>query len=178
MKLPIKKYKIVMSAGTTEEVEGKIFQYMLLPKHSFGIRKEKEFWVVDHIPSGRSCNIMEKTETAAFDALMNLLKDKNKVEVIKRACSIKQSLDNISEYRTLIKRLEEITKLDIPVYGGLGINIIKLDKMIQTPEGVSTLQHFKNTFGEEASNILEKIASFDMIIEDGKIIKDWVKTQW
>lgn len=175
MNLPTKSYKIIMNNGEMLEVEGKVFQTMMLPKNSFAIRKKnKGGYIVDHMQSGMNLAIETKTEQEAFDELQKLLKDKDKVAKIKATLPIKEIHDKLMRFKECVDEFESITHLKLPVTI-FGVNVIELDSKLEVPQGISTLDYIKDKYGENAGDLVEEMTEGQFFYNPDNIIGFWLR---
>lgn len=153
-----------MTYGDVQEVEGKVFSVMTLPKHSFGVRKDGKYYVADHINSGRSIGIEEKTEKAAIDKVFSVLTDKKKVEQIKNAPSVEETVNGYKHLQALQMEFKELTDIELPINNAYGVDLFKLDEIIETPEGVSMSDCIKEKYGVRADEVLQDIVNSGLVV--------------
>lgn len=64
--------------------------------------------------------------------------------------------EKLKQFHNLRNEFAYITNIQIP-YDITGIDIIKLDELIQTPDNVSMADHLTNKYGERATAIVEEL---------------------
>lgn len=173
MKLPEKDYKIIMDNGNMVDVKGKVFQTMLMPKHSFGIRKIEKGYIVDHIQSGMNLAIKEKTENEAFEKLQELLKDKEKVAKIKATLTLKEIAEKVKHFKENVNEFEQITNLRLPVTV-FGVDARELDAKLEHPP--DTAGYIQEKYGDRACELIEEMMMEGFFYAD-KIEGFWIKRE-
>lgn len=175
-----KTYKIVKTWGETEEVTGKIWQSFLYPNQVFGLRKENGKWVVDHIKSGRATGIEAKSEKDAVDELMKILNDSKKLKVIEDADTVDETVNKYQKFEELQEEYKNITGTSLPMNYAFGLDILKLDEQLNTPQGKSMKEVITERYGERASQIIEEIIDMELFIDmtfnqglSYTMLKDW-----
>ena len=151
-----KTYKIIFSDGMTKEVEGTVFQTMLMPKHSFGIRKEKEFYVADHINSGRSMNIYAKSENEVINEISKIISDAKKKQIIISCPNLNTTIDLFKQFSDYKTEFENTTKIKLPINQHCGIDFITLNKKLKCND-VKLSQYINNKYGKQAKDLLDKM---------------------
>lgn len=163
MKLIEKSYKIIMSYGEVQDVKGKVFQTMLLPKHSFGIRKMDKMYGVDHINSGRDLGIRAKTSDDALNKLIDLLRDKEKVAKIKSAPSMEDTKALLKRAESLVEEWEKITQINLPIFlSNCQIDMLSLDRKLVRPKEQSMSEYILLKWGERADKIVRELLDIEM----------------
>ena len=174
-----KQYRIVMTGGGIVEVEGTLFNMLIMPKHSFGIRKEKDY-VVDHINSGRSLGIHAKTEKDAIKQLTEILSDAEKKRIVLEAPDLDTTLNAFKEFQDNRIEFENLTGIKVPISPLYGLDIIALDKKLNPPENVSLAQHLENKYGKRARELINNMLNCEPAhygVSYGAIA-EWLKHNW
>lgn len=159
------KFKIALGTGISE-VEGYIKTFKECPNEEFGFRKlYTDHWEVTHIHSGFMVT-RGKTQKECITKLQEIFKDEQKLKVIHNAKTIEEMIEQHNKdlekrakknkkFQKLRNEFQELTGITCPIDPILsGVDIIKLDRMIDTPDNVSMADHLKNKYGERASQII------------------------
>ena len=162
------KFKIALGTGISE-VEGYIKTFKECPNEEFGFRKlYTDHWEVTHIRSGFQVT-RGKTQKECTAKLQEIFKDEQKLEVIHNAKTIEEMIEQHNKdlekqakknkkFQKLRNEFQELTGITCPIDPILsGVDIIKLDRMIGTPDNVSMADHLKNKYGERASQIVDEM---------------------
>lgn len=162
------KFKIALGAGISE-VEGYIKTFKECPNEEFGFRKlYTDHWEVTHIRSGFMVT-RGKTQKECITKLQEIFKDEQKLEVIHNAKTIEEMIEQHNKdlekqakknkkFQKLRNEFQELTGITCPIVPILScVDIIKLDRMIGTPDNVSMADHLKNKYGERASKIVDEM---------------------
>ena len=162
------KFKIALGIGISE-VEGYIKTFKECPNEEFGFRKSyTDNWEVTHIRSGFQVT-QGKTQKECTAKLQEIFKDEQKLKIIHDAKTIEEMIEQYNKYlekrakknkklQKLRNEFQELTEITCPIDPILrGVDIIKLDRMIGTPDNVSMADHLKNTYGERASQIIREM---------------------
>ena len=162
------KFKIALGAGISE-VEGYIKTFKECPNEEFGFRKlYTDHWEVTHIRSGFMVT-RGKTQKECITKLQEIFKDEQKLEVIHNAKTIEEMIEQHNKdlekqakknkkFQKVRNEFQELTGITCPIVPILScVDIIKLDRMIGTPDNVSMADHLKNKYGERASKIVDEM---------------------
>lgn len=162
------KFKIALGTGISE-VEGCIKTFKECPNEEFGFRKlYTDHWEVTHIRSGFQVT-QGKTQKECIEKLQEIFKDEKKLEIIHNAKTIEEMIEQHNKdlekrakknkkFQKLRNEFQELTGITCPIDPILsGVDIIKLDRMIGTPDNVSMADHLKNKYGERASQIIREM---------------------
>jgi len=160
-------FKIAMGNGI-EEVEGIIKSFKECPNEEFGIRKVLDVWEATHIRSGLLVT-RGKTQKICLDNLKNIFNDVEKLKAIHEAKDIDTVIEEHKEwlakqakknqkFQKLRNEFRELTGITCPIDPLIGgINIIKFDKMLGTPDNVSISDYLKEKYGERANQIVDEM---------------------
>ena len=161
------KYRIATIIGI-EEVEGVIKTFKECPNEKFGLRHVDGFWEVTHLRSGYLV-ARGVTRKICLNNLMNVFNDSDKVKEIHEAKDIEivtkeqkeyfeKRAENNRKFHKLRDELKEHTGITCPIDPLIGgIDIIRFDKMIGTPEDVSMSDFIKNKWGDRANQIIDEM---------------------
>ena len=165
------KFFIANNKFEKEEVEGIIKTFKECPNEQWGFRKINDhLWNVTHIRSGLEA-VHGKTQAVCTKNLKNLFKSEKVLEHIKNMKSIDETIEQVKtdyENRTLKNKrfmelreeFKQITGITCPVDCIVGgVDIIKLDEIIGTPDGISLSDYLKNEYGNRASEIINEMVS-------------------
>ena len=149
------------------EVEGVIKEFDECPNEQFGFRKTGPGWTVDHIRSGKEVT-KGKTMKAATDKLLEIFTHDNLVETIHNAIDYETEIKNrkkaTEKWDKLSKEFKQITGITLPLdyfLSGLTgiktVDVIKLDKLLRTPDGISTSDFLTKKYGKRANEIVDEL---------------------
>lgn len=169
VKAKTEKFFIANSNYEKEEVEGVIKTFDECPNEKWGYRKISDhLWNVTHIRSGLEA-VQGSSQASCTKSLKNMLSNKKVVEHIQNMKNIdetiaerkeqfeKNALKNkkFAKLREEFKQITGITCPIDPIIGGL--DIVKLDEMLGTPDNVSMADHLTNKYGERANAIVDEM---------------------
>ena len=87
--------------------------------------------------------------------------DKTKIKVIKEVQPVEKTIENYHTFNKLVKDFHDLTGMDLPI-GHFGLDVIQLDKMLGTPDGVSISDYLTKKWGKDANKIVEKIVNMKL----------------
>lgn len=164
------KFKIALGTGISE-VEGYIKTFKECPNEEFGFRKlNADRWEVTHIRSGFQVT-QGKTQKECTAKLQEIFKDEQKLKIIHDAKTIEEMIEQYNKdletrakknkkFQKLRNEFQELTGITVPIDPLIGgLDIIRLDEKLQTPDNVSIADHLKNKYGDRASQIIDEMAS-------------------
>ena len=169
------KFFIAQSNFKKEEVEGEIRTFNECPNEQFGYRKIGDSnWNVTHIRSGLEV-IHCKSKSACTKELKRLLSHPEIVKQIQATLDIdtvlekrkKEAENQILENKTfkeLYDEFKKITGISCPldiIFGG--IDIVKLDKLIETPDGTSMTDYIKTKYGNRANEVIDAMTEYSRL---------------
>ena len=162
------KFKIALETGISE-VEGYIKTFKECPNEDFGFRKlHADRWEVTHIRSGFQVT-RGKTQKECIANLQEIFKDEQKLTIIHDAKTIEEMIEQHNKdlekqakknkkFQKLRNEFQELTGITVPIDPLIGgLDIIRLDKKLQTPDNVSMADHLKNKYGDRASQIVDEM---------------------
>lgn len=170
-KAKTEKFFIANNRFEKEEVEGIIKTFDECPNEQWGFRKvSNHLWNVTHIRSGLEA-VQGSSQASCTKSLKNMLSNKKVVEHIQHIKGIdetiaerkeqfeKRALKNkrFAELREEFKQITGVTCPIDPILGG--IDIVKLDEMIGTPDNVSMSDYLKSKYGERADKIVDEMVN-------------------
>jgi len=165
------EFYIANSFYEKEKVEGIIKTFDECPNEQFGFRKVKDnLWNVTHVRSGLEA-VQGKSQAVCTKELKKLLSNKRTVEYIQHVPDIDTAIaqrkaqdtekyEKIKKFNKLSDEFYKLTNIRVPrdmIIGG--VDIIKLDKMLKTPDGISLNEHLKNLYGDRASRIVDEMVN-------------------
>ena len=170
-KAKTEKFFIANNRFEKEEVEGIIKTFDECPNEQWGYRKISDhLWNVTHIRSGLEA-VQGSSQASCTKSLKNMLSNKKIVERIQHIKGIdetiaerkeqfeKKALQN-KKFHKLREEFKELTGITCPIDPILGgVDIIKLDKIIGTPDDVSTSDYLKDKFGDRANQIIDEMVN-------------------
>lgn len=121
-------------------------------------------WVVTDVKSGMEV-FVGKTKQEVIDKLNNFINDNTRYmeDVLKHAKPLTERR-MLREKREELKQLfEDVTKVTLNINKCGVVDVVKLDKDIKTPDGVSTSEHIKNTFGEDLDKVLDDLIELQFV---------------
>lgn len=164
----IVKFRIALGTGISE-VEGYIKTFKECPNEEFGFRKlYADRWEVTHIRSGFLIT-RGKTQKECIANLQEIFKDEQKLKIIHDAKTIEEMIEQHNKdlekqakknkkFQKLRNEFQELTGITVPIDPLIGgLDIIRLDKKLQTPDNVSMADFLKNNYGERASKIIDEM---------------------
>ena len=170
-KAKIEKFFIASNRFEKEEVEGTIKIFDECPNEQWGYRKiSNSFWSVTHIRSGLAA-VQGETQASCTKQLKNMLSNKKIVEYLQHVKGIDETIAERKEqfekkaiqnkkFHKLREEFKELTGITCPIDPILsGVDIVKLDKMIGTPDNVSMADYLKNKYGDRASQIVDEMVN-------------------
>lgn len=162
------KFKIALGTGISE-VEGYIKTFKECPNEEFGFRKlYADRWEVTHIRSGFQVT-RGKTQKECIANLQEIFKDEQKLKIIHDAKTIEEMIEQHNKdlekqakknkkFQKLRDEFQKLTGITVPIDPLIGgLDIIRLDKKLQTPDNVSMADFLKNKYGERASKIIDEM---------------------
>lgn len=163
------KFFIANSFFEKEEVEGIIKTFDECPNEQWGFRKfSNRLWNVTHIRSGLEA-VQGTSQKDCERQLKDMLASKKIVEHIQNIPNIdetiaqrkdeveKKALKN-KKFQKLREEFKQITGITCPIDPILGgVDIVRLDRMIRTPDNISMSTHLKNTYGDRANAIVDEM---------------------
>lgn len=165
------KFFIADSNYEKQEVEGIIKTFDECPNEKWGYRKVSDnLWNVTHIRSGLEA-VQGSSQASCTKQLKKLLSNKKVVENIQHVKDIDETIAERKEqfekkalankkFQKLRNEFQELTGITVPIDPLIGgLDIIRLDKKLQTPDNVSMADHLKNKYGDRASQIVDEMAS-------------------
>ena len=152
-----KEYKIRTNAGISTvqgypiEIEGM----------NFFVHKDRFSWSISDVKSGLNC-FTEDTKKAVIKKMTDFLSnDKNKkftFECINNSISVSEYESNMNKFDTLRGELEQVLRFAVPIcIWTKNIDTIRLDKMLNVPDGISTSDFIKNKYGQRAVDIINEM---------------------
>ena len=164
------KFKIALGTGISE-VEGYIKTFKECPNEEFGFRKSyTDNWEVTHIRSGFQVT-QGKTQKECIAKLQEIFKDEQKLKIIHDAKTIEEMIEQYNKdlekrakknkkFQKLRNEFQELTGITVPIDPLIGgLDIVRLDRKLQTPDNVSMADFLKNKYGERASKIVDEMIS-------------------
>lgn len=163
------KFFITMNTFDKKEVEGTIRVFDECPDEQWGFRKISDcYWNVTHIRSGLEA-VSGRSKGQCTKELKRLLSNPELVKQIKEHADIDETIKQHKKdferaclrNKTFVKlrtEFKELTGITCPIdviIGGL--DIIKLDEMIKTPDNVSMDEHLRNLYGDRAAEIVNEM---------------------
>lgn len=161
----MEKFKILKDCGTTDTVEGEIKTFKECPNEKFGITKiSTGYWKAIHIRSGLVA--VEGTSKAiVMKNLKEMFNYKSRIEHIHKVPSLSENIKQakakdlkFKRFRYLREEFRKVTGIDCPlcpITGG--VDIIRLDSIVGTPDGISLRDYLKEKYGIKAQQIVEEM---------------------
>ena len=161
------KFDIAMDNCKKRRVDGEIETFEELPNEQFGFHKDKDstLWTITHIRSGLEIKGKNKSLRVAKNNLKKILSDPEKVRAIQQAPDLKdvlkQAKDREEKYQRFSElklKFQDITGIDLPrcPWTG-GVDVARLDAIMQTPDGISLADYIKQKYGEDAYEIVAEL---------------------
>ena len=170
-KAKTEKFFIANNRFEKEEVEGIIKTFDECPNEQWGFRKvSNHLWNVTHIRSGLEA-VQGSSQASCTKSLKNMLSDKKVVEHIQHIKGIDETIAERKEqfekkalknkkFQKLREEFKELTGITCPIDPILGgVDIVRLDRMIRTPDNISMSTHLKNKYGDRASQIVDEMVN-------------------
>ena len=101
--------------------------------------------------------------------MQEIFKDEQKLKIIHDAKTIEEMIEQYNKdlekrakknkkFQKLRNEFQELTGITVPIDPLIGgLDIIRLDKKLQTPDNVSMADFLKNKYGERASKIVDEM---------------------
>lgn len=168
-KAKTEKFFIANNRFEKEEVEGVIRTFAECPNEQWGYRKiSASFWNVTHIRSGLEA-VQGTSQASCTKRLKDMLSNKKIVEHIQNMKNIDETIAERKEqfeknalknkkFAKLREEFKEITGITCPIDPIIGgLDIVKLDEMLGTPDGTSMADHLTNKYGARANEIIDEM---------------------
>lgn len=163
------KFFIANSDFEKEEVEGTIKTFKECPNEEWGYRKISDSnWNVTHIRTGLEV-VHYNSKQACTRALKKLFDNPSAINYIKtlppidevlkqRKEKFEQEIISEKKFKELYEEFKKLTGISCPIDVILkGVDIIKLDEILGTPDNISMSDHLKSKYGDRASEIIDEM---------------------
>lgn len=161
------KFDIAMGNCKKVRVDGNIETFEECPGEQFGFHKDtgSKKWTVTHIRSGLAIDDKGESLKKAKDNLKKVLSDPEKVRIIQQTPDLEEVLKQARYRKKKYERFSElklkfmdITGIDLPRSSWTGgVDVVRLDTILQTPDGISLADYIKQKYGEDAYKIVAEL---------------------